>query len=41
MCGNADVVIPYSDGARMTLRDNAARDRAADHKRFRRGGQTA
>lgn len=38
MCGNAHVVIPYSDGARLTLRDNAERALAADRKRFRRGG---
>jgi hypothetical protein len=40
-CGNKDVVIPYSDGARLTLRDNAAKALAADRRRFRRGGQTA
>lgn len=41
MCGSGSVVMPWSDGARLTLKEKIATDLAADRRRFRRGGQTA
>lgn len=38
MCGSSSVVMPWSDGARLTLKDNAAREQALERRRFRRGG---
>lgn len=38
MCRSSSVVMPWSDGARLALKEKAAVQRAQERRRFRRGG---